>query len=227
MALISASFRPAAGDSASALVATTSQARDVEMASQETDLSNQDVSLSEVRERNLSGKSKSKTQAKKTTKPKRRPQQGVSKRKEFFAKIKCTRSVISGLADPPHNPYMVWCHICKKNFSIRTKGTMEIQRHHRAEKHFKKDKRWRNEHLKSSDPVTLQPQHRVRGRNRKHLSKTDLAKELPKFIHSELVDIGERFPFFEDFIQGQTAPLITPESRARIQLCIIGDFMQN
>ena len=35
----------------------------------------------------------------------------------------------------------------------------------------------------------------VRGRNGKVLSKIELAKELPHFIHAELVDIGERSPF--------------------------------
>ena len=160
-------------------------------------------------------------------KPKRQSQRGVPLREEFFAKIGWTRSFISGPADPLHNPYMVWCHICKKNFSIRTKGTMEILRHHRTEKHLRKDQRLRYEHPKSVDPVTLQTQHRVRGRNGKLLSKVELAKELPKFIDSELVDIGERFSFYEDFLQGRTAPLVTPESRARTQLCIVGDFIQN
>ena len=88
---------------------------------------------------------------------------------------------------------------------------MEILRHHRTEKHLRKDQRWRYEHLKRIDPVTLQTQHMVRGRNGKLLSKIELAKELPKFIHSELVDISERYAFYEDFIQGRTAPLITLE----------------
>ena len=50
---------------------------------------------------------------------------------------------------------------------------------------------------------------RVRGRNRKLLGKIEIAKELPKFIHSGLVDISERFPFFDDFVKRRTAALIT------------------
>ena len=146
-------------------------------------------------------------------------------REQFFAKIGWTRSFIS--ADPIHNPYMVWCHICKKNFSIRTKGTMEILRHHRTERHLRRDQRWRYEHLKSTDPVTPKTQHRVRGRNGKILTKLEMAKELPKFIHAELVDIGERFPFYEDFVRGRTTPLVAPESRARTQLCIVAEFIQH
>ena len=159
-------------------------------------------------------------------KSKRQPQRGVPMREEFFAKIGWTRSFISGPADTLHNPYMVWCHMCKKNISIRSKGTMEILRHHRTERHLRRDQRWRYEHLRTVDPVTNKMQHRVRGRNGKLLSKIELARELPKFIHAELVDTGERFTFYHDFIEGRTTALVTPESRAKTQLRIVGDFIQ-
>ena len=127
-------------------------------------------------------------------------------REEFFSKIGWTRSLISGPADPLHNPYMVWCHTCRKNFSIKTKGTMEFLRHHRTKKRLRKDQRWRYEHLRSIDPVTNKVHQRVCGRNGKLLSKIKLPEELPKFIHSELVDIGEWFPFYDNFIKGRTLP---------------------
>ena len=92
---------------------------------------------------------------------------------------------------------------------------MEILRRHRTEKHLRRDQRWRYEHLKSTDPITLKTQHRVRGRNGKILSKIELAKELPKFIHVELVDIVERFLFYEEFV------------RARTQLSMVADFIQS
>ena len=225
MALISATFKAPVKKPDVQTVPPADQLETVLPGSQDTDRSSQDATLSEVRERTL--KSQSKLPDKKTSKPKRQPQRGVPMREEFFAKIGWTRSFISGPADPLHNPYMVWCHICKKNFSIRSKGTMEILRHHRTEKHLRKDQRWRYEHLKSTDPITLKTQHRVRGRNGKVLTKLELAKELPKFINVELVDIGERFPFYEDFIQGRTAPLITPESRAKTQLGMVADFIQS
>ena len=104
---------------------------------------------------------------------------------------------------------------------------MEILRHHRTEKHIRRDQRWRYEHLKSTDPVTLKTQHRVRGRNGKILSKMELAKELPEFMNVELVDIGKRFPFYGDFVRGRTTPLITLESRARTQLSMVADFIQS
>ena len=225
MALISASFKTSVKTTDVPIISPTEQPGVMQTGSQETDRSSQDITLSEVREQSL--RSKTKLPSKKTPKGKRLPQRGVPMREEFFAKIGWTRSFISGPADPIHNPFMVWCHICKKNFSIRSKGTMEILRHHRTEKHLRRDQRWRYDYLKSTDPITLKTQHRVRGRNGKILSKIELAKELPKFIHVELVDIGERFPFYEDFVRGRTTPLVTPESRARTQLSMVADFIQS
>ena len=225
MALISATFEASNMQSVAKTTPLPAPSGFIQTGSQETDFSSQDATLSEVRDQALG--TKGKQRSKKVNKPKRVPQRGVPMREEFFAKIGWTRSFISGPADPLHNPYMVWCHICKKNFSIRTKGTMEILRHHRTQRHLRRDQRWRYEHLKSTDPVTLKTQHRVRGKNGKILTKLELAKELPKFIHAELVDIGERFPFYEDFIRGRTTPLVTPESRARTQLCMVADFIQH
>ena len=114
----------------------------------------------------------------------------------------------------------------QKNISIKTKGTFEIIRHHRSEKHLRRDQRWRYEHLRSVDPISGKVQHRVRGRIGKVLTKIELAKELPKFIHAELVDIGERFPFYDDFLKGSSTALVTPDSRAKTQICIISDYIQ-
>ena len=104
---------------------------------------------------------------------------------------------------------------------------MEILRHQGTEKHLRKDQKWRYEHRKTTDPVTNKVHHRVRGREGKLLSMIELAKELPTFIHLELVDICERFPFYDDLVKGRTAALIASESRAKIQLCIIGNVIQS
>ena len=110
---------------------------------------------------------------------------------------------------------------------MESKGTLEILRHHRTEKHLRKDQRWRYEHLKSVHPVTGKVQHRVRGRNGRVLTKIELAKELPHFIHAELVDIGERFPFYDDFVKGTATTLVTPASRAKTQIHLVADFVQH
>ena len=184
-----------------------------------------DVTLSEIRDQSPGRKFRRRGSTVKSAKTKRVQRRGVPMREEFFSKIGWTRSFISGPADPIHNPHMVWCHMCKKNFSFRTKGTVEILRHHRTEKHLRRDQKWRYEHLISVDPVTGKVQHRVRGRNGKILSKIELAQELPKFIHTELIDVG--FPFYDDYIKGSTSALATPQSRMKTQICLIGDFIQS
>ena len=191
-----------------------------------TDQSSLDATLSELRTQTVPAQPLASSSSKLPKKKRRGHTRGIPMKEEFFSKIGWTRSFISGPADPLHNPYMVWCHICKKNISVKTKGTLEILRHHRTEKHLRRDQRWRYEHLKSVDPVTGKVQHRVRGRNGKILTKIELAKELPKFIHVELIDIGERFPFYDDFVKGTSTTLVTPASRAKTQIHLVGDFVQ-
>ena len=185
-----------------------------------------DATLSELRTQTSPAPPLASSSGKAPKRKRRKQTRGVPMREEFFSKIGWTRSFISGPADPLHNPYMVWCHICKKNISVKTKGTLEILRHHRTEKHLRRDQRWRYEHLKSVHSVSGKVQHRVRGRNGKILSEIELAKEMRHFMHVELVDIGERFPFHDDFIKGTSTTLVTPESRAKTQIHLIGNFVQ-
>ena len=190
-----------------------------------TDQSSLDATLSELRTQTSPAPPLASSSGKAPKRKRRKQTRGVPMREEFFSKIGWTRSFISGPADPLHNPYMVW-HICKKNISVKTKGTLEILRHHKTERHLRRDQRWRYEHLKSVHPVSGKVQHRVRGRNGKILSEIELAKEMRHFMHVELVDIGERFPFYDDFIKGTSTTLVTPESRAKTQIHLIGDFVQ-
>ena len=187
--------------------------------------SSQDTTLYEMREQAQKDQTEGHSKSRKKKGNKRLSRRGVPMREEFFSKIGWTRSFISGPADPLHNPLMVWCHICKKNFSIISKGPYEILRHHRTDRHLRRDQRWRYEHLRSVDPVSGKVQHRVRGANGKILTKIELANQLPKFIKAELVDIGERFHFYEDFIRGTTTALVTQEARVKTQLCLVGDFI--
>ena len=191
-----------------------------------TEQSSLDATLSELRTQTSPAPPLASSSGKAPKRKRRKQTRGVPMREEFFSKIGWTRSFISGPADPLHNPYMVWCHVCKKNISVKTKGTLEILRHHRTEKHLRRDQRWRYEHLKSVHSVSGKVQHRVRGRNWKILSEIELAKEMRHFMHVKLVDIGERFPFYDHFIKGTSTTLVTPESRAKTQIHLIGYFVQ-
>ena len=134
--------------------------------------SSQDATLLEVRDQARDTATASSSRSTKKKGNKNLSRRGVPMREEFFSKIGWTRSFISGPADPLHNPHMVWCHICKKNFSIKSKGPYEILRHHRTEGHLRRDQRY--EHLRSTDPISEKVQHRVRGGNGKLLSKVEL-----------------------------------------------------
>ena len=188
--------------------------------------SSQDTTLHEMREQAQKDLGEEPSRSKKKKGNKRFSRRGEPMREEFFSKIKWTRSFISEQSDSLHNPHMVWCHICKKNFPIKSKGPYEILRHHRTDRHLRRDQRWRYDHLRSVDPVSGKVQHRVRGANGKILSKIELANQLSKFINAELVDIGERFPFDGDFIRGTTTTLVTQEARIKTQLCLVGDFIK-
>ena len=127
--------------------------------------SSQDATLLEVRDQALGATTASSSKSRNKKGDKNLSKRGVPMREEFFSKFGWTRSFITGPADPLHNPHMVWCHICKKNFSIKSKGPYEILRHHRTERHLRRNQRWRYEHLRSTDPITEKTQHRVRGGN--------------------------------------------------------------
>ena len=143
----------------------------------------------------------------------RMPLRGVPRRDEFFAKIGLARSFISGPAD--HSIIHTWFGVKSvRKISIRVKGNIEILRHHRSEKHLRRDQRWPYEHLKSADSITQKTQHRVRGRNGKILTKIEVTKDILKIIPVEPVDFGERFLFYDDSIHlGRTTAVVTPESR--------------
>ena len=84
----------------------------------------QGATLSEIRDQTRVRKPHEEPSSKKKKKTRNVSQRSVPMPAEFFRKIGWTRSFISGPADLVHNPLMVWCHICKRNFSIKAKGTL-------------------------------------------------------------------------------------------------------
>ena len=99
--------------------------------------------------------------------------------------------VLSSLDQLTHSIINTWFGVKSvRKISIRVKGNIEILRHHRSEKHLRRDQRWPYEHLKSVDPITQKTQHRVRRRNGKILTKIEVTKEILKIIPVEPVDFG-------------------------------------
>ena len=120
----------------------------------------------------------------------------------YFKGMEWTKTFVSGPVDPRWNPCKFYCQMCKGNISIYGGGAREIVRHHATERHLRKDQRWRYEHLATEDPVTKMVKHYVRGKDGKLLTPYELQLELPKFIDVPLVDIGEKLPFYEDYLRG-------------------------
>ena len=81
------------------------------------------------------------------------------------------------------------------------------------------------EYLFVTDTITGIVKHRVRGKDGKLLTLYQLERELPKFFDAVLVDIGDRMPFYEDYMAGQRDVTTTPDNRVRVQICVLGFFL--
>ena len=143
----------------------------------------------------------------------------------YFRGMEWTRTFVSGPVDPRWNPYKFYCQICKANISIYGKGAREILRHHSSEKHLRKDQRWRYEYLYKVDPVTKTKIHQVRGRDGKLLSPYQLEMEFPYFKDAPLVEIGQKLPFYDEFMAGSDYMSSSSDNRARVQLSVLAKFL--
>ena len=146
-------------------------------------------------------------------------------KEEYFDTMPWTRTFVSGPVDPRWNRHKIYCQICKCNVSIRSKGPKEILRHYATDRHLRKDQRWRYEHLTIEDPLTKRPRYQVRGRDGKILTNYQLQLELPHFINCELVDIGDKLPFYEEAMAGSSYMSSSAQSLAKIQISILGHFL--
>ena len=163
------------------------------------------------------------TRARGPARPRRRI--GRVMKEEHFESMPWTRTFVSGPVDPKWNKHKIYCQICKCNVSIRAKGPKEILRHFATERHLRKDQRWRYEYLTIEDPLTKRRRYQVRGRNGQVLSNYQLQLELPLFINSELVDIGEKLPFYDEAMAGADYMAPSPQNRAKIQISVLGRFL--
>ena len=146
-------------------------------------------------------------------------------KEEYFEGMAWTRPFVTGPLDPRWNPYKFYCQICKGNVSIYGKGAREILRHYATERHLRKDQRWRYELLGIEDPITKTIHHQVQGKDGKVLTPYQLELELPKFITAPLVDIGEKFPFYDEFMAGAQHMTSSSSNRARVQISVLGHYI--
>ena len=111
-----------------------------------------------------------------------------------------------------------------RNRSSSSEGYSDT-RYHSTEKHLRKDQRWRYEYLYKIDPCTKARIPQVRRRDGKLLTPFQLALELPKFRDAELIDIGEKLPFYDEYMAGADHMSSSSENRARVQISVLGRFL--
>ena len=120
-------------------------------------------------------------------------------KESFFRKVEWSRVFVSGPMNPLENPNCFYCQIGRRNVSIYGKGAAKVKRHYASREYFKRDKKWHNTHLRQTDAISGNVSHFVRNKKGELLGKLELELKLPNFINEELVEIGEKLPFYEDF----------------------------
>ena len=138
-----------------------------------------------------------------------------------------TRTYACGLKDPLNNKYKFYCQLCKVNLSCKTKSALEVLRHHKSDKHLRRDQRWRYEHLKSIDPVTGILRYEVRYKHGQILDPYQLQKELPNFMNTPLIDLGPKFPFYEEVEGSNEGETTDDDSRTLMQMTLVGNIIES
>ena len=87
------------------------------------------------------------------------------------------------------------------------------------------DQHWRCENLRRWHSISGATKHYVWGFDGKRFDHVELQKELPLLENVNLVEIGSRFPYYGDHIQGIQNSGVTFQARASIQLSIFCKFL--
>ena len=80
-------------------------------------------------------------------------------------------------------------------------------------------------HLGRTDSVSKTSTHFVCDKKGNITDKFELELELPKFIDEELVELGKKFPFYENFKATRDSST-SNGSRNYSQLCLVGDYLK-
>ena len=67
--------------------------------------------------------------------------------------------------------------------------------------------------------------HQVHGKDGKLLTPYQLEMELPKFIKAELVEMGQKLPFCDEYMAGADYMSSSSDIRAMVQLSILAEFL--
>ena len=145
----------------------------------------------------------------------------------YFKGILWTRTFVTGPLDPIHNKYKFFCMLCKTNVSIYSKGACEFLRHYKTEGHLRRDQKWRFVHLQETDSTTGVVTHQVRGKDGYVLTPLELEREKPHFVDVPLVDVGDHFPFYEEYLASLGGITNPDDLRLTTLISLIGSFVPN
>ena len=109
--------------------------------------------------------------------------------------------------------------------SIYSEGARENVSHCQSESHLRKDQRWRYEHLRRTYQVTGIVTYEVRGKASQVLTPFELEKEKPLLEDAPLVDIGCKYPFFDEYMAGIGSVTNPAEIRLAMQISLVGHFV--
>ena len=84
---------------------------------------------------------------------------------------------------------------------------------------------WRYVHLQETDEVTGNVTHQVRGKNGWVFTPVELEKEKPLFKYVPLIEAGDRFPFFEDYMASIGGIANPDDLRTSTLISLIGKFV--
>ena len=129
-----------------------------------------------------------------------------------FAKVFAT-----GPKDPLENKYCIYCMLCRRNISMRTRRLYELKRHFQRDCHFRADQRFRERFCPG----------KVRGRDGRVLHDSKLEAERELYIDLYVPDLDFERPFFYDVLEGRPFTFTTEESRGRIQIDFLMTFLQS
>ena len=142
----------------------------------------------------------------------------------YFKGMEWTKTFFPDLLTPDGTDTSFTAKFTRAIFPFTAEG---ILRHHATERHLRKDQRWRYELLSIEDPITKAVKHGVRGRDGMLLTPYELELEIPNFMEGELVDTGEKLPFYEDYMQGTEYMASSFENRVKIQTSVLGHYLRS
>ena len=128
-----------------------------------------------------------------------------------FAKVFAT-----GPDDPLNNRYSFYCMLCKRNFSMRTRGLYELKRHFQRDCHFRADQRLREKICPG----------KIRGRDGRVLYGSRLEAEREVCMDLDLPELSHKRPFYYDVLEGKPFKFITEEDRIRFQINLLTIFLK-